>query len=712
MRKRLKNILAFLLAIVLAVSVTTGMALSAPAESESSPEATPSATAASDTDAAPTSPEDEVMSEEKEDTPQESAEAPVSAANEQTVTIGSGDHAVTVKTSAEAGVLPDGAKLVVQKLADTDGQYKTAADTLNANGVTYDDFLALDVGFVLDGEEVEPTGTVNVQFYLGTALHPSDADTDSLSVQHLENSGKVETVATPGSVVVQDQSVNAGFSVESFSTFTITWTGGNSASITTYFRLIVHYVDEAGNPIDVDQQNDSIGNDYGENEINLKERYAHDIEGYTYRDARFAAYDSEQIITDIEASETNSENGKTRVLTFLRDGETVVTLVRKNGDVTQTADIYLVYRVNTPVKPEPEYVKSVSDNGDGTYDLSLSVTGDTATTEQGDSISCSDVTITDTLTSKVQMVMSEDGTAPKKLAVTVTDASGNAVETPAGVSAHYADGQIVLDFPDDYELVEGYTYTVTTTIRPSEEAYDSYRVNNGTYSTADGGGTGDADTGTTSAGQEGFFTNASATLTFNNGVDEELQTREYNKPVIQVNPGSITINKVITGALSEDSLEALESGLTFTVTEEGSETPLATVPFAQFVDGGYSVLYLTPGKTYIVSETGADVDGYELTATPDNGSAAVTITAGAISEITFTNDYQLINPDPDPDPDPDQDPDTTSTNKDTSQQRTATKSTPKTGDGTNLVVLSCLMGISLVGLVGLTVVFYRNRRRS
>lgn len=66
-----------------------------------------------------------------------------------------------------------------------------------------------------------------------------------------------------------------------------------------------------------------------------------------------AAYDSEQIITDIEASETNSENGKTRVLTFLRDGETVVTLVRKNGDVTQTADIYLVYRVNTPVKPEP-----------------------------------------------------------------------------------------------------------------------------------------------------------------------------------------------------------------------------------------------------------------------------------------------------------------------------------------------------------------------
>lgn len=142
MRKRLKNILAFLLAIVLAVSVTTGMGPPLPRQRASHrPRQHPPPLAASDTDAAPTSPEDEVMSEEKEDTPQESAEAPVSAANEQTVTIGSGDHAVTVKTSAEAGVLPDGAKLVVQKLADTDGQYKTAADTLNANGVTYERFL-------------------------------------------------------------------------------------------------------------------------------------------------------------------------------------------------------------------------------------------------------------------------------------------------------------------------------------------------------------------------------------------------------------------------------------------------------------------------------------------------------------------------------------------------------------------------------------------
>lgn len=44
---------------------------------------------------------------------------------------------------------------------------------------------------------------------------------------------------------------------------------------------------------------------------------------------------------------------------------------------------------------------------------------------------------------------------------------------------------------------------------------------------------------------------------------------------------------------------------------------------------------------------------------------------------------------------------------------TTTKSTaPKTGDETNVVVLGCLMGISLLGLIALTVVFCWNRKHS
>ena len=47
----------------------------------------------------------------------------------------------------------------------------------------------------------------------------------------------------------------------------------------------------------------------------------------------------------------------------------------------------------------------------------------------------------------------------------------------------------------------------------------------------------------------------------------------------------------------------------------------------------------------------------------------------------------------------------------TSITKTTTKA-PKTGDETNLVVLGCLMGISLLGLIALTVVFCWNRKRS
>lgn len=155
--------------------------------------------------------------------------APVSAASEQIATVGSGDRAVTVRTSAAAGVLPEGAKLVVKQLADTDSQYQDAANTLDANQVAYDNFLALDVGFEVNGQEVEPNGSVDVQFELGAGLLPEEADTESLAIQHLADSGKVETVAdtgsaTNGTVAVQEQKINAGFTVESFSTFTITYT--------------------------------------------------------------------------------------------------------------------------------------------------------------------------------------------------------------------------------------------------------------------------------------------------------------------------------------------------------------------------------------------------------------------------------------------------------------------------------------------------------
>lgn len=242
MRKKVKRILALLLAIGLAVSVMSGMALSASSEEGADPASsvTEEVEEPADADASTTQeePADEPAQEE-EDVPEEADSEPVAEeevqgeaasageAFDQTMTVGSGDKTVKVRTTAEAGVLPEGATLVVKQLEESDSQYQEAADQLDANEIAYDGLLALDVGFEVNGQEVEPTGSVDVQFELGAGFLPEDADTDSLAVQHLADTG-VETVAdtgsvTDGTITVQDQKVNADFTVDSFSYFTITY---------------------------------------------------------------------------------------------------------------------------------------------------------------------------------------------------------------------------------------------------------------------------------------------------------------------------------------------------------------------------------------------------------------------------------------------------------------------------------------------------------
>ena len=314
MRKKVKRILALLLAIGLAVSVMSGMALSASSEEGADP--APSVTeeveepADADASTAQEEPADEPAQEE-EDVPEEADSEPVAGEEEQgeaasageafdqTMTVGSGDKTVKVRTTAEAGVLPEGAALVVKQFEDTDSQYQEAADQLDANEIAYDGLLALDVGFEADGQEVEPNGSVDVQFELGAGLLPEDADADTLAVQHLTDAGKVETVADVGSVAVQNEKVNADFTVDSFSTFTITY--NSSSSIT------VHCVDTSGKeiPDSVTTLDDkSITADAW---VDIKE-LAPAISGYTYGNAHLGEY-AGKTITYIKYSAKSDKAG-------------------------------------------------------------------------------------------------------------------------------------------------------------------------------------------------------------------------------------------------------------------------------------------------------------------------------------------------------------------------------------------------------------------
>lgn len=239
--------MAFLLALALVVSVMSGLGLSVSAEQESNTPGTeevqqqdkteagaaPSEVKAEEEAAKPegkpvleeTKDEQKTEAKENADKPAEKQEkaTPKAGENVQTATIGTGDKTVTVKTTAAAGVLPEGAKLVVKKLANQDQAYQDAESTLKDSQVTYDDFLALDVGFEVNGKEVEPeAGSVQVQFELGAGLLPETADTSTLAVQHLTD-GKAETVADAGAVTAGDSAIKANFEVDSFSTFTVTW---------------------------------------------------------------------------------------------------------------------------------------------------------------------------------------------------------------------------------------------------------------------------------------------------------------------------------------------------------------------------------------------------------------------------------------------------------------------------------------------------------
>ena len=393
MRNKVRKSLAFLLALALVVSVMSGLGLSVSAEQESNTPGTEEVQQQDKTEAgaAPSEvkaeeeaakPEEKPVQEEKEDEqkteakenadkPAEKQEkaTPKAGENVQTATIGTGDKTVTVKTTAAAGVLPEGAKLVVKKLADKDQAYQDAESTLKDSQVTYDDFLALDVGFEVNGKEVEPeAGSVQVQFELGAGLLPETADTSTLAVQHLTD-GKAETVAdagavTAGDVTVNSQVIKADFEVKSFSSFTITWKDSNR----TYTVATIHYVDEKG--AEIFASNVNVQAVSGQT-LDLKKEYGHSIDRYTYSTARY-----QNAINGTEVTSIVMKDHTQQLLGI--NGNVVVDDLTASNNIDK--NIYLIYTENTEgghTGPSQTltHEKYVTDNRNHTYDLNLTVSG-------------------------------------------------------------------------------------------------------------------------------------------------------------------------------------------------------------------------------------------------------------------------------------------------------------------------------------------------
>ena len=937
MRNKVRKSLAFLLALALVVSVMSGLGLSVSAEQESNTPGTEEVQQQDTTEAgaAPSEgkaeeeaakPKEKPVLEEKEDEqkteakenadkPAEKQEkaTPKAGENVQTATIGTGDKTVTVKTTAAAGVLPEGAKLVVKKLADKDQAYQDAESTLRDSQVTYDDFLALDVSFEVNGKEVEPeAGSVQVQFELGAGLLPETADTNTLAVQHLTD-GKAETVADVGAVTAGDVTVNgevikADFEVKSFSNFTITWTirekdWWNNTYFKKYFELTVTYLDEEGKEINPSASNVELTND---KEINFFKTYDKSITGYDFVGAYYGSYTKGVETTKITSLKTSTDYDNynhTYSIYFYRDGSRVDAYTLTQNQVTdstdvvpKTANIKLVFKKDTTgdtggtigdiTLPAPGHTKKAVSKGDGTYDLSLDVSGSIGseakkipldvvmiidrsasmaknskmtnvkkaaknlistlsgnknldvhynivtfegtsdptqnvtstsgwnetesvatsvvdgleahesqsganahggtnyqagirvakqqlnlartgaqtvvifftdgiptfrlsnpqleysgqspryygagnhddnyynineaaaeikgmytnrfyavgaysnndkdkgtknlqtlvesvnagdsqkyTTTQSDQIeeifksisseilklTCTNVSITDTLNENAQIVKTADGKTP--LTITVTDKSGTVKketgynnvslivpptkqnggeEKDRTLTATYVENavngrQIKLIFPDAYSLEAGYTYTVTTPIEPTEKAYEKYRKGKETYPN-----TPDAGTGThAEKSEDGFYCNDTAQLNYNNTKGDK--TVDYDKPVIQLTPGKLVIQKTIAGELTEAQVEELKKNLTFKYTlNKGEEQSTKLTDWTENDDGTYTASKivesgLSPNTEYTVTEANETVEGYVVNKEADGNSG--TIGKGDTKTASFTNTY-------------------------------------------------------------------------
>lgn len=156
-----------------------------------------------------------------------------------------------------------------------------------------------------------------------------------------------------------------------------------------------------------------------------------------------------------------------------------------------------------------------------------------------------------------------------------------------------------------------------------------------------------------------------------------------------------------------DEANPMPDASSVTITGSGTAT-LGPITYTKPGDYLYTVTQKEGSEAYFTYDT----TSYTVTVRVINdGEGGLTAEIWAIEEggvdkvdeILFENSYDPPAPAPKPTPKP------TPVKHTTAK---VTSASPKTGDEMNLVVLGCLLGISLLGLIALTVVFCWNRKRS
>ena len=280
--------------------------------------------------------------------------------------------------------------------------------------------------------------------------------------------------------------------------------------------------------------------------------------------------------------------------------------------------------------PEPAHAKYVSKNSDGTYDLHLDVTGKTLTnTTDGTTITNAYrvYSITDALSGNDEPVptqwnenTSQDIT--KYVTLTASD-SATLPDYKAYWEATTRTIKVTFDNGNGFVPADGVTYTISFKVQPVQKDYDTRYP--GANTTAAYPDTGDAGTGSTSAGQKGFYSNSkNATV-----VDWARTTTVTSTPAGSTTPTTTTT----TGAASDSTypmpvIQTAPSTITVKKTWNVPDHPgSATVCVFQSGADGKDQNGATEGTSCSASGSNDDYDTLVLDSAND-WTATITVPAG------------------------------------------------------------------------------------
>lgn len=294
---------------------------------------------------------------------------------QQCLTAHTGEKAEADRASVTVnGLLPAGTTVTIQAVTEQSKQYDAVTAALNQAKYVSDGALSYDISlWDAAGKEIEPDSTVSVKLELGANLLNNQMAEENLTVVHLgeDQSGAIQKTSdviaeqdNANLTVHENNSLEATFKTDSFSTFTITWNSYGK------FKVTAHYVDVDGKEISGKQtQSFSVSG----NSITINtENYFTALAGYEQKEICANAYNGTEIgTTSCTLKASLDHKNQTYVL---KCGSTEI--AKGYGS---SANIYLVYeKISYTVK----FYQNAKNQGGTTAfadDITVSSTSDEIT---------------------------------------------------------------------------------------------------------------------------------------------------------------------------------------------------------------------------------------------------------------------------------------------------------------------------------------------